>query len=173
MQIASYGVTTLRARAFAAGLDPSPVAASPTYVVFQRTGPPTLSPAPPAGSDEPYVAAESVAVTVHVGKGVSAYCTLDGSVPVPGVSPACGAAPLLISARGTTTVRAVAAQANLADSLVASATYLILMQVRLGFAAASPPPLHIAATHIITPTLPPGADSASPTRPRLRRLRRP
>ena len=121
-----YGLDELRAQAFANGLAPSPVATSSVYDIFARTATPVLTPA--ASGSGPYMAVNSVTVTIQAQRGATVYCTLDGSAPLSGVSPAC-AVPLVITALGTTVVSAVASQDGFADSLVATATYLVQLQV--------------------------------------------
>ena len=123
VSVQKIGFTTLRARAYASGLSPSPIAASLVYDIFARTTTPILSPAGPG----PFVT--SVTVAIQVQKGANVYCTLDGSIPVAGVSPLCGA-PLVIATFGTTVVSAIASRDGFADSLVASGSYLVLEQVQ-------------------------------------------
>jgi hypothetical protein len=112
----------LRARAFADGLTPSPIAASLVYDIFARAAMPDILPRGPG----PFVT--SVTVTLKATTASIIYYTLDGSDPVAGTSEVYKA-PILINSFTTTAVKALASKPGFADSLVSSASYLVLEQV--------------------------------------------
>jgi hypothetical protein len=122
VSIRNYGPNLLRARAFADGLTPSPIAASLVYDIFARAAMPDILPRGPG----PFVT--SVTVTLKATTASIIYYTLDGSDPVAGTSEVYKA-PILINSFTTTAVKALASKPGFADSLVSSASYLVLEQV--------------------------------------------
>jgi hypothetical protein len=71
----------------------------------------------------------SVSVTLKATTGVAVYFTLDGSDPVSGSS-SLYKGPIIISTVGTTVVTTLGSKTGFADSLVSSASYLVLEQVK-------------------------------------------
>jgi hypothetical protein len=127
--VAVYSTTTLKARAFKAGIPDSGTAVGTYAIVMPWASPPVISPA--SGS---YGSSQLVTITTPTAAAVIRYTT-DGSYPTP--SSRLYTAPLNVAT--TTTLRARAYASQMTESSIASATYVFAMQ-RVATPTATPGP---------------------------------
>jgi hypothetical protein len=110
--------TTLKAMAAASGMTNSAVA-SATYTIQQRVATPTFS---PAGGT--YVLNLTVSIA-DATPGATIYYTTDGSTPT--TSSAVYTGSIVLLPLTTTTIKAIAVAPGQSQSLVASATYTVVL----------------------------------------------
>jgi alpha-tubulin suppressor-like RCC1 family protein len=117
------GTTTIRAAAWRAGMDPSPVSTG-VYRVTGKVSAPTLSPGTGV-----YGTAQNVAISTATPGSTIRY-TLDGSAPTR-ANGTVYAGPVHIPQNTTVTLRAIAYQSDWDDSEVVYATYSVTGTVRI------------------------------------------